>query len=557
MARLSILAILFREVTKEKRTVNTANDVAFLRQPVLIVGGSLIGLSTSLFLSWHGIPSLLVERHPGTAIHPRVASLTARTMEIFRSIGVESAIREIEPSFSRDSNVPLVESLTGQEFDCLMEDMSAYFTEASPVTGSLIAQDVLEPVLRAQAERAGGELRYGTELIAFEQHEQGIRATLRERATSSTFTVEASFLVAADGSKSGIRQQLDISQHGAGTLSHLVSMIFEADLLEELHKREAIMCYLSNDLISGGALVPYPGSAARTDLFRLDVVYDPEEETLQDYPEERCLALIRAAVGIPDLPVRLKTVLSWDMAARVSDQFQRDRVFLVGDAARVQPPTGALGGNTGIAEAHNLAWKLAAVIRGAAGIQLLTTYEQERRDIANMTVEQVTMLSQQRQNEGSAGITVDTLTVNMGYRYQEGTIIPESKKELPNMQSPLNWNGEPGTRAPHFVLNCETKQHSTLDLFGRAWVLLLGSEGQDWQQAAQQVAQQLDISLDVYLIDAQTDTNGSFSSAYGMSPTGAVIVRPDGFVAWRAGNLEAHPRQALEHVFCRLLFRQS
>src|SRR5258708_33257405 len=127
------------------------------------------------------------------------------------------------------------------------------------------------------------------------------------------------------------------------------------------------MCFLSNDTIASGALVPYPGSSARPDLFRLDITYDPEEETLADYPEARCLQLIRAAVGIPDLPVQLKTVLAYEAVALVADRFGVVRVFLVGDAARTQPPSGGLGGNTGIAEAYNLAWKLAAVLHGGAG----------------------------------------------------------------------------------------------------------------------------------------------------------------------------------------------
>jgi putative polyketide hydroxylase len=260
-------------------------------------------------------------------------------------------------------------------------------------------------------------------------------------------------------------------------------MIFEADVMDLFRKRHAVMCFLSNDTVSG-ALVPYAGSSARPDLFRLDVGYDPEEETLTDYPEARCLQLIRAAVGISDLSLQLKTVQAWEMAARVADRFQQERVFLVGDATRVQPPTGALGGNTGIAEAQNLAWKLAAVLHGEAKQGLLATYDQERRSVADFTVEQVTLLSQQRQNEGSAGISVDTLIVNMGYRYNAGAIVQEDDENLSLVQSPDWWTGQPGTRAPHIVLERQGKQISTLDLFGSHFVLLIGPEGQNWKDAA-------------------------------------------------------------------------
>src|SRR5258708_27339796 len=153
------------------------------------------------------------------------------------------------------------------------------------------------------------------------------------------------------------------------------------------------MCFLSNDTIASGALVPYPGSSARPDLFRLDITYDPEEETLADYPEARCLQLIRAAVGIPDLPVQLKTVLAYEAVALVADRFGVVRVFLVGDAARTQPPSGGLGGNTGIAEAYNLAWKLAAVLHGEAGEAPLPTLHPARHPPACYTAAPTPLLS--------------------------------------------------------------------------------------------------------------------------------------------------------------------
>jgi len=199
-------------------------------------------------------------------------------MEIFRAAGAEAAIRRVEPPFSLGSNVPMVESLVGEQLDNLMEDFSAYFTPTSPVQGSLIAQDLLEPVLRAQAEQAGADLRYGTDLVTFAQDTDGVTATIRERVGGSTRTVRAQYLVAADGGKSGIRQQLGIGQHGAGSNYHAISTIFETDtaLLALFRQKQAVMCFVANDTVSG-ALVPYAGSSARPDLFRLDVTYEPEE----------------------------------------------------------------------------------------------------------------------------------------------------------------------------------------------------------------------------------------------------------------------------------------
>src|SRR2546430_330694 len=397
--------------------------------PVLIVGGGLVGLSTSLFLSWHGIHSLLVERHPSTAIHPRAIGMTPRTMELFRSVGAVEEIRKVESPFPEESNVLLVESLVGQVFDNLQDEAELGDLFIGPVPGSAIAQDVLERVLRARAERLGGDLRFGTELVAFEQDEEGITATIRERASGGTRTVRAQLLVAADGSHSGIRQELGIGKHGAASLFHCISMIFEADLMELFRKQHAVMCFLSNDTLASGALVPYAGSSARPDLFRLDVGYDPEEETPASYPEARCLQLIRAAVGIPDLPVQLKTVLAYEAVALVADRFEVGRVFLVGDAARTQPPSGGLGGNTGIAEAHNLAWKLAAVLRGEAGEGLLPTSEFGSRPMADYTTPPMARPFPPRQNERFSGITRNISKSKTRYRYSAGAIVQEAGDE--------------------------------------------------------------------------------------------------------------------------------
>jgi putative polyketide hydroxylase len=526
--------------------------------PVLIVGGSLVGLASSVLLSAQGIASLLVERHPGTSIHPRVATLSARSMEILRSAGVEPAIRRVEPPFAKDDVVPIVESLVGEELGRIQEDMGAAFTEASPVSGSLIAQDVLEPALRQHAKQMGADLRYGTELVAFEQDEEGVTATIRELASGTTRTVRADYLVAADGSQSAIRERLGIGRHGDGTLFHILSIIFRADIMEFFQKRHAVMCLVGNELIPTAFLVPYPGSAARPDLYRLDMPYDPDEESIESYPPERCLELVRAAIGKADIPVDLKTVLTYDLAALVADRWAQGRVFLVGDAARVQPPSGALGGNTGIAEAQNLAWKLAACLRGEAGPGLLATYDEERRSIANLTVEQVTLLSQQR-NIGPEAITVDPLVVNMGYRYASGAFVPEHDVDLPLLQHPLRWQGQPGTRAPHLPLEREGQRISTIDLFGRGWVVLAGSRGQLWKEAARQAAAQCNVPVQVYQMGSDLiDVSGSFCAPYGVMETGAVLVRPDGFVAWRAkdATLEGEdPATFLAQTFARLLCR--
>jgi len=339
-------------------------------------------------------------------------------------------------------------------------------------------------------------------------------------------------------------------------------MIFEADLMELFRKRHAVMCFVANDTISNAALVPYPGSSTRPDLFRLDVPYDPEEETLADYPEAHCLSLIRAAVGIPDLPLQLKTVATYEACELVADRLQQGRIFLVGDAARTQPPTGGLGGATGIAEAYNLAWKLATVLCGEAGEALLATYDTERRPQADYTAEQVALLSQQRQTEGSAGITVDLVAVNAGYRYSAGAIVQEAGDEyLPLAQRPDQWKGQPGTHALHLVLEREGKPISTRDLFGPHFVLLVGPDRGNWKVAARNTKDALHLPLDIYQIGGDAgdliDADHRFCDAYGITTTGAVIVRPDGFIGWRSKTIKEGAEQELTQALSALTFRTT
>lgn len=555
---------------------------------VLIVGGGIVGLSTSLFLSWYGIPSLLVERHPGTAIHPRIPALAQITMEMYRRVGIEEAIHQAEAPYTMSGNLLLLESLVGQEFDVLQEDVDAFFIgDLSPAQGSQIGQDVLEPILRRRAEHLGGDLRFNTELLSFVQDDTGVTATIHERESAHTRTVRARYLVATDGTGSGIRQHLGIGRHGKGSLFHCVSIIFSANLMEQFRQRHAVMCFIANENISNAALVPYPGSSARPDLFRLDVSFDPEEESLADYPESRCLSLIRAAVGIPDLAAHLKSVSTYEASELVADRFQQGRIFLAGDAARTQPPTGGLGGATGIAEANNLAWKLAAVLRGEAGEALLTTYDSERRPQADYTAQQVALLSQQRETAGSAGITVDPFSLVIGYRYSAGAIIQEAGDEhLSLAKSPTLWQGKPGTRAPHLVLEREGKPclseasrderrwqaeqeqsrvgglHnnpvSTRDLFGLRFVLLTGPQGQPWKTAAERAQNVLHLPLDSYQVGGEAadliDAENIFCTAYGITTDGAVLVRPDGFISWRCQSAQ-DVEQALTQALSILLYR--
>jgi hypothetical protein len=219
------------------------------------------------------------------------------------------------------------------------------------------------------------------------------------------------------------------------------------------------------------------------------------------------------------------------------------------------PPYGGFGGNTGIQDAHNLAWKLAMVLNGTAGERLLDSYEPERHPIAHFTVEQAyaryVLRGAQYLAAGGISTFARDVNVDLGYCYPSGTFIADTPEQLHDHPSALA--GRPGSRAPHVRLLQQTREASILDLFGRGWVLLAGSEALAWGESAPALAREL--SIDVQRIDASALPDGAdaFHSAYGITPSGAVLVRPDGVVAWRERTAEPGAPERLARVMAQLL----
>ena len=253
-------------------------------------------------------------------------------------------------------------------------------------------------------------------------------------------------------------------------------------------------------------------------------------------------------------------IATWRAEANCAERFGDGRVFLAGDAAHVVPPNGGYGGNTGVQDAHNLAWKLALTLGGVAGPGLLDSYDAERRPVGELTVEQaftryVMRVAPYLGTENTQPI-VDDFSMEIGYRYDSPAIVLEPGSP-PRHEHPRESAGRPGARAPHVFLERDGTRLSTLDLFGRNFVLLTGAEGAAWLAAAPEVAKELGVDLDVHLVggDGLADAEGSFPGAFGISPSGAVLVRPDGFVGWRAVTAADAPdnalRQALQALLCR------
>jgi 2-polyprenyl-6-methoxyphenol hydroxylase-like FAD-dependent oxidoreductase len=504
---------------------------------VLVVGGGLAGLSTAAFLAWHGVAVTLVERHTGALRHPRARAVNNRTMEVYRGIGLEPAVRA-HKSHAADPGALLlrVDTLAGKEIWRREAVAPAGPGSASPCGWASIDQDELEEVLQRRASELGADIRFGTALRTLDVRDDGVTALVEDG--TGRYEIAARYVVAADGHRSGIRRRLGIEPDGPGVLGETFTFLFVADLREALAGRTISVVHIEHPR-PGTVLLPHDGD--RQWVF--SAPYEPDVDgPPEEFTEEYCAGLVRAAIGVPDLDVRVvpqmadgTTILTYQLGGRVAPRFREGPVFLVGDAAHQVPPTGAFGASTGVQDTHNLAWKLAMVLRGEAGPSLLDTYDTERRPVAWFTLEQALLQLRDRTGRdvlGSGAKPAEYDSVVFGYRYGPGEALP-----------PEELRGQIGTRAPHLTVTRDGTELSTVDLYGPRFVLVT-TDGE--------VARPLEkeYPLDVYELGADIHAP-DYLAVHELPDGGAILVRPDGFVAWRGAASASDLRAVLDEALHR------
>ncbi|OTY36342.1 FAD-binding monooxygenase [Bacillus thuringiensis serovar pingluonsis] len=530
--------------------------------PVLIVGGGLSGLASALFLAKHNVDYSLVERHTSTAIHPKAGGITFRTMELFRELGLEQRIRSAGKALENcrgriavhtiaEANQEELAQMRANQYEN-DEKLLQKIEEISPSKQTACYQITLEEIMLQEARTLGGELSFYHELVSYEQNEQGVIATIRNRETEEESIVHCDYVIAADGAKSKIREQLGISTEGRGTIGgYYMNIYFEADLSEFIQGDAfGFSMVLHPEVL--GALIPVDNE--RRWIYH--VSYDPlKGERPEDFTIERCKQIIQTAIGSTNVESEIVSVLPWEATESTATKFQDNRIFLVGDSAHIMPPTGGFGSNTGIQDAHNLAWKLAAVIKGKANPKLLETYHEERYPVAKLTTDYASSLLFRAANREESSLNImDGLAVTVGYQYSSKAIIDDS--DNPHRMDSVELNGRPGTRAPHFFGTYDGKEISILDLLGNDFVLLTISENRTWAEYVQNVSSTLGINIKFYSVGLRGDfiaQEDIFSKLYGIENGGAVLIRPDAFIGWRLEKEVVNLDVVLEEVMGNLL----
>lgn len=536
---------------------------------VLIVGGGLVGLSGAAFLAHHGVPVTVVERHPGLSDVPRLRLLNGRSMELYRAIGLEDDIRRHPSRLAELNRMARAETVAGRKIaETDLEGLAAE-ADLSPTGHAPIDQHRLEPLLLTAAERAGAQIRYSTELVSFTQDDDGITVRLQGTGPAPASAQERyAYLLGCDGHRSTVRELLGIGTERLGEVLEYLTIALNTDLEPYVRDRR-VGVWLLDQPTPGTVLLPHdhPGRWILMIPYRSadGAQLLPGVLGVEDCTPQMCVSLARTAIGVPGHPLEPAPPilggeprpLGWTFGAVGAKSYGGGRVFLAGDAAQLIPPSGGFGANAGIAAVHNLAWKLALVLRGRAASDLLATYEQERRPIGIATAE----AALERMALRTAADSADPVGVegNLGVVYgpvhrshavlpDAVTGPPESRGAAPAFIDPRRSRGLPGTRAPQVGVVRAGERVSAIDLFGSGFVLLHGDSGTVWADAASRAAHRLGVTVDAHRVE-----DPDWPDAYGIGPGGAALVRPDGIVGWRTPETARAPEQALLQALASIL----
>ncbi|MFE6871231.1 FAD-dependent monooxygenase [Kitasatospora sp. NPDC057692] len=543
--------------------------------PVVIIGAGPVGLATALVLGRHGVRSVVCEQFGGINPHPRAHIVNTRSMELFRAWGIADAVRADAVDQAQAGTVLWKRTLAGEtlgRIDFADGPRGALAQRAHASAEQLVscAQDrVQQHLLDAVLAQGTAAVHYDTTVV--EVADRGDAVDVTVDGTGGRQVLRTRYVVAADGAAGGMRDRLGIGTEGSPVLGHQLNIYFHADLSPWMREDPALLVWLINET-SPGVLIGMDG--ARRWTFQRS--FDPAVESPQDYPPERCARIVRDAVGTAELDVDIRSAGAWTMTARTAVTYRSGRVLLAGDAAHQFPPTGGLGMNSGLADADNLGWKLAAVLGGHAPDALLDSYEGERRpvavDNARHSVLNAVKMAEVGIGPETAAIAArladpdpavaaaerrriaeavprqrphfDALNQEIGYVYGTARRADGAGGRLPSATE-YTPTAAAGARLPHAWVDRDGQRVSTHDLLGPGFTLITGPEGADWAEPFERafartgedgedrtglVRRTVVIGRDV------TGPDGRCPEPLGIGEGGALLVRPDGHIAWHSSE---------------------
>jgi 2,4-dichlorophenol 6-monooxygenase len=576
---------------------------------VLIIGSGPAGGAAALSLATLGVPNIMITKYRWTANTPRAHITNQRAMEIFRDLGVEAQVLADATPHELVGDTVFCTSIAGEEIGRIKTwgthpAREADYQLASPCLICDIPQTYLEPILVKNATARGTQSRFSTEYLSHTQDDDGVTTTVRDRLTGATYTIRSKYLIGADGARSLVAEHLGLPYEGQMDIAGSMNITFKADISAKVATRPSVLYWViqpgSNVGGIGAGLVRMirPWNEWLI-VWGYDITQPPPT-----VDSGKATEIVRNLLGMPDLDVEITGTSLWGNNEMYATHLHRQRVFAAGDAVHRHPPSNGLGSNTSVQDSYNLAWKLAAVLNGQAGPDLLETYSQERAPVAKQIVmrankssrefgqffevlgltaaeseeEMREQIEERKANTASGRAKREALVsamelknyefnahgVELGQFYQSTAIVSDgATKPAPARDPELYYQAStvPGSHLPHAWVGDAATRVSTLDLAPyNTFTLFTGIAGETWAEAADKVSRDFNVPIKTVVIGPGrevTDIYYDWARIREIDEDGVLLVRPDKVIGWRSMSLPADPERTLANALTALLSRQQ
>jgi 2,4-dichlorophenol 6-monooxygenase len=575
---------------------------------VLIVGSGPAGSAAALFLATLGVPNIMITKYRWTANTPRAHITNQRAMEIFRDLGIEDQVLAEATPHHLIGDTVFCTSIAGEEIGRIHTwgtgaAREADYRLASPCLTVDIPQTYLEPILVKNATMRGTQSRFSTEYLSHTQDADGVDVLVRDRLTGTTYTIRAKYLIGADGARSQVAADIGLPYEGAMDIAGSMNITFKADISAYCEHRPSVLYWViqpGSDV--GGIGAGLVRMVRPWNEWLIVWGYDINDEP-PVVDDAAATQIVRSLLGMPGLEVEITGASLWGNNEMYATHLQSGRVFCAGDAVHRHPPSNGLGSNTSIQDSYNLAWKLAAVLKGQASPALLETYSAERAPVAERIVkrankssrefvdlfvalgvtearteqEMVRRIEERKANtpEGAAkraalvkamelkNYEFNAHGVELGQFYESAAVVPAgTSRPEPTRDPDLYYEAStvPGSHLPHAWVGDHRRKLATMDLAPYTrFTLITGIAGEAWQDAAAKVAAELGVDVATVVIGPGrevTDLYYDWHRLREIDESGALLVRPDKHIGWRAPALPADPASALREAMSQILGRR-